>query len=491
MHTLKTHLRRPLLALVVSSLALACGSDPKALGQPSLSFGDGGDAVDGTEDGRDGLAEAGDADATDGVSDGAVDAADAFDAVDGQDAVDSVDGSPDGTDDNDGAVDVEDATDAPDGLDATDAPDGLDAMDGSDGLDVMDGTDGLDVLDGADGLAATDAVDSADSTDGLDTTDGTPDGVDGLDVPDGVDATDAADGVDGVDGALLCEKTKDCDDGDPCTKDRCDLFEKVCKWEDIADCNPGGCVSDAECSDKNVCTLDTCSDTGCVHDDILCECDLNEDCDDLNVCTADICNKSGVGSACQNLPEPGCKVCTTVLANNFDGANPLNGWASVQGSTENAWQPVDKRSTSAPNSLYMGNPLEWNYVNKNDNFPLQELSTTEGIRTPGFEVPEGDGTVKVRFNLWLDIEDCIGSSAEDYDQFVVTAEPAPESYDLQFSKCDLETPWQQWKPIEFNLDDYQGDYIYGLWFYFESGNAAFNDTEGIFVDDLVIEYCED
>ena len=95
-----------------------------------------------------------------------------------------------------------------------------------------------------------------------------------------------------------CSVDADCDDGEACTVDRCDLEAGACTHEaktcEAADacheaaCEPatGACVDTPKgCDDANPCTDDTCDPaTGeCLHPAV--------GCDDANACTIDGCDK--------------------------------------------------------------------------------------------------------------------------------------------------------------------------------------------------------
>jgi hypothetical protein len=77
-------------------------------------------------------------------------------------------------------------------------------------------------------------------------------------------------------GPEAINKSPDCDDKNPCTRD---YYGET------------GCVHDlVNCDDKNACTTDYCGAAGCVHDPV--------NCDDGNASTADLCSPSG----CINTP---------------------------------------------------------------------------------------------------------------------------------------------------------------------------------------------
>jgi len=83
-----------------------------------------------------------------------------------------------------------------------------------------------------------------------------------------------------------CGETKDntctdCDDQDPCTLDSC--VEGQCVHE-----NTCACRNDDDCDDADACTYDTCEGGQCAHQEI-CVCEQDSDCDDSNPCTNDSC----------------------------------------------------------------------------------------------------------------------------------------------------------------------------------------------------------
>ena len=110
----------------------------------------------------------------------------------------------------------------------------------------------------------------------------------------------------------------DCDDEDPCTLDTCQdntcvnaAIENCCT--EVADCIPTECqtlivcdanntcvyestccLSDDECDDGNVCTMNSCEEKDCAFAPIADCCNHAEDCDDASLCTLDDC----VDNAC-------------------------------------------------------------------------------------------------------------------------------------------------------------------------------------------------
>jgi len=108
------------------------------------------------------------------------------------------------------------------------------------------------------------------------------------------------------DGACLkiCTNDADCDDENDCTEDEC--VDGFCQNTPIVPCCGNGeceegedkescpddceCDTDEDCDDNIGCTIDSCENGNCVHDDSNCECLEDDDCSDGNICTDNYCN---------------------------------------------------------------------------------------------------------------------------------------------------------------------------------------------------------
>jgi hypothetical protein len=129
----------------------------------------------------------------------------------------------------------------------------------------------------------------------------------------------------------LCQGDSDCNDGDPCTTDTCNVVSGGCTHT----ASPDGTA----CDDKNTCTTgDTCVAGQCtgtpVADGTLCDdgsfCTVNDvctggvcggaaqNCDDGNACTLDSCD--ALHSVCVHAILPGCAACTTAADCNDNNA---------------------------------------------------------------------------------------------------------------------------------------------------------------------------
>lgn len=202
------------------------------------------------------------------------------------------------------------------GMDGSDSIDGLEAIDAADATDSGDGTDGLDMV-----------VDGTDTVDGLDATDGTSDGTNGtesIDATDGTEpvdsedsGTDVTDSTDGTE-TPMCVTDTDCvDDGNACTKTKCDPGGEcvhspnsdpcndgsACTAGDV--CSEGACVGVAiACNDQNPCTTDTCNNTnGCVFTANMLACEDNNPCTTSDTCLGGTCHGGPNMCTCQSTAD--------------------------------------------------------------------------------------------------------------------------------------------------------------------------------------------
>lgn len=313
-----------------------------------------------------------------------------------------------------------------------------------------------------------------------------------------------------------CTSVDECGDGDECTKDRCNPATNKCSWEPIPGC--GGCLAAGECEDGDPCTKHACVEGECVTEQVPACCNDVAACDDGNPCSEDVC----LDQQCQHIPKPECCAndaacddgvdCTTdtceikrddgagtcihvksggccdvVFGSEFAKDAELSDWVLNKPNTEIAWQLFDKRFKSPPKSLYMGNPIEANYINYNDFNPQQHLVSETWIRTPQFDVPNVGGKVTLEFQLWLDVEDCKGQS-KDFDLFGVFVDQEAQAPVPLMNKCNIEEPWKKWKKVTIDLASFKGHKI-ALRFDFHSVDAVENDGEGIYIDDLQVKAC--
>lgn len=89
-----------------------------------------------------------------------------------------------------------------------------------------------------------------------------------------------------------CTSVAQCNDGDPCTTDSCEL-DGSCSHKAVGGC----CNVDKDCADQNDCTADLCQANQCANKAIAGCCKNDAACDDGKACTKDICASSG----CQHI----------------------------------------------------------------------------------------------------------------------------------------------------------------------------------------------
>jgi hypothetical protein len=81
-----------------------------------------------------------------------------------------------------------------------------------------------------------------------------------------------------------CARHEDCDDGIPCSENRCEFLRCVTRFE------PGCCATDADCDDRDPCTTDRCVDHACQNESVGAGCcGSDADCDDGDECTRNFC----------------------------------------------------------------------------------------------------------------------------------------------------------------------------------------------------------
>ena len=272
-----------------------------------------------------------------------------------------------------------------------------------------------------------------------------------------------------------CVKAAECPDDDPCTEDLC--IDEAC----VHHPKPGCCVKNAQCDDGSPCTADTCVGNFCEHALQPGCCVSDAQCDDGLPCTADFCIDGG----CQSALIPGC--CEPLLKSEFTDGGALATWDLYKPNTEISWQVWSKRFVSPPASLYMGNPLLANYINFNDLNPSQHLPSAAAITTAPIAVPAGASSASVSFQLWMDIEDCIGQSVA-FDLFQVSALGAGGNGVNLLGKCQVPWPWDQWHLITLDLTGFKGQSV-SLRFGFDSVDADYNSGEGIYIDDVEVKFC--
>ena len=200
----------------------------------------------------------------------------------------------------------------------------------------------------------------------------------------------------------------------------------------------GGCEIDAECSNGDACTIDTCVDG--------------------------MCSSQAVGG-------PGC--CGNQVASYSFDSGTMEGW-SVQDGLGLTWQPSSTRSSSPPYSLYFGDPSQVP--------PTYDTGEQVGgvLVSPPIVLPKS-GTALLSFDLFLAVE-----TDAAYDLFTVEVDGAGAPA-FAWSKALLsQIPTSGFVPVTIDLTEYMGQTI-NLRFVFDSIDGSFNTFEGAYIDNVIVD----
>ncbi len=314
-----------------------------------------------------------------------------------------------------------------------------------------------------------------------------------------------------------CQDDGDCDDGNPCTEDRCRPSEDLCEHFRL----PGCCREAADCDDDIPCTVDSCVDNRCQHRPEPGCCFADEDCDDGMDPTRDLC----LAHACYAVfDEPvACERgedCVLSAADTCYAASCRSGWctytaaggggcctrddqcADADPCTEDHCRRFrcvyvlsdepqaqldedfdDRQVTGLVLTGAIGE-LGWRF--SSDRASSAAYALRYGFATGGYggsvafsalaesnllALPES-GPATLRFASWADIE-------ETGDLAVVEAVPLSGVPVVLWTA----TPGQVWTLEEIDLSPYAGSRL-RVRFRFESDGAAPRAREGWYLDDV-------
>ena len=271
---------------------------------------------------------------------------------------------------------------------------------------------------------------------------------------------------------VCCNSVGDCDDQNLCTQDSCPVIGLGCAHTQTdANC----CIATSGCDDKDSCTIDVCKANQCEHKNACCQKDADcKDSDDL--CTADTC-ESGT---CKYAPTNAVGCCTPgIFAYDFE-AGPVTFFTLGGSSTKVKWQQVSgKQAKSGKSALWYGNPATNNY----DDGATNKGSVLSGPVT----LPAADSLV-LTFQVWMDTE-----FGPPYDNFEARVQVVGGKTHKVWDKFTDKAPgggnafaMQKWYPVKVNLSAFAGKTVI-LEFAFDTVDAAFNQTQGVYLDDIVLQ----
>jgi len=278
-----------------------------------------------------------------------------------------------------------------------------------------------------------------------------------------------------------CDEDTDCEDLKLCTEHIC--FAETCQIYSVPDC----CEGVEECDDLNLCTTDVCNGLdGCAYENNTLTCDDSDGCTEGDICGDGMCMGQPVncddGTGCSEgicaddncsyvfVNNPGC--CDKNQAEHaFSEALDQSGWAVVSDNDDVLWQVSSAKFTTGPSSLYYGNVSQQDY----DNGKKNEGSAT----SPSVWLPNAV-TTYARFLIYMDVEE--DAEFDVMTVSVVTAgENGEEVTDIWAKPADF--PMLEFTELEISLDAWQGQTI-SLRFTFDTQDAAANQREGVYIDDL-------
>ncbi|GMV43126.1 MAG: hypothetical protein AMXMBFR64_48420 [Myxococcales bacterium] len=286
----------------------------------------------------------------------------------------------------------------------------------------------------------------------------------------------------------------------------------------------------AACNDSEACTDDACSIAagGCVHTpddsnapnpaaddgnpctDLVCQGGTSKNViDDSNVpddgksCTADTCS-GGVASHAiidgncfidgdcwapgDVNPSSGCEVCAPltspaawtngVFSESFSAGTLGKMTSTKLSGSLLGWQADTKRSVSPAHSAYFGDPINHNY---------DKGRVRARLESPALALA-GGVMHRLRFHIWMETEMFAGST--DYDALVVRVRSVDGSVDQEVwnsTEALIGSTGGVWRKIDVNLDPATfGGQSVTLRFEFDSGDGAYNQFEGVYLDDITV-----
>ncbi len=246
---------------------------------------------------------------------------------------------------------------------------------------------------------------------------------------------------------------------DNCTHRDCQSGSD-CGIDDV--CRVGGCVD-------NLCDVSIAGATGC--------CAVTQDCDDGDPCSTDGC----VNNVCLHEPveKPGCCYEDVRADYVFDIFGDLDGFAVVNSGTPGAggadvrWVLTDLRAHSGTRSMYFGNVDNANY----DNGGIARGTAT----SPEFTVP-ASGDYKLSFYVYIDVQT---DNTKDIFKIDVMDGLTPTTV---FSKSAVPAQaYRTWFQVtSIDLGAFAGKSV-KLRFSFDSVDNLLNASEGVFVDDILVQ----
>jgi len=236
---------------------------------------------------------------------------------------------------------------------------------------------------------------------------------------------------------------------------------------DESDPGPPPCTQDTDCDDGDPCTLDACDTTQgqCLNQPVPCDPGLD--------CFTGTCGGEGSCSYAGDVSDD-CFIGAPVLADDFETLG-LDIWV-VEDLAQNqlpgdeiVWAPTDLRSHSGNGSLYFGDPES------------QDYDTGKVVASNATSVPldlTGAGRATLVFWVWADVED-----GDLWD--VLSVAVLNEMGAIPVWTKGYGFPMKTWTPVTVDLSAFSTG-TFQVVFTFNSVEHSFNDTEGLYIDDVFV-----
>ena len=252
-------------------------------------------------------------------------------------------------------------------------------------------------------------------------------------------------------GATPCISFGDCDDGDPCTNDYCDLGECAFVQGD-----PLCCYEDADCDLGNECTTFGCVDNQCEWD----------------------YDAGTVATCCSEGPWIGEYMAT------FDEGD--DGFTAMNMTPPVSWYVSDVDGAGVGGSFNFGNSVTGTYE-----VPGGGAAQGSLVSAPIMVPPQAMGQPYAEFSLLLETEWDV-ANPDDFDPLFIVDElqvkiaiggVLEDAEPVWFSHYLTNTSGGEWVSSRVDLADYRGEVVQ-LVFFFDSGDGDNNAFAGPFIDDV-------
>ncbi len=259
----------------------------------------------------------------------------------------------------------------------------------------------------------------------------------------------------------------------------------------VSVCGDDPCLGQADCDDGDACTTDVCELGECTHikEDPLC-CAVAADCNDSNTCTLDSCiqgtcqyefNPATINNCCSEAGWPGA------WSTSFE--TMAHGFTVALDTDPVTWHVTDDEASAGKQSLNFSNPATGTFAHPDPTKAVKGQAVSPPILVPPYGKGRSFAEFKLRLStFWDDTEEPFITGPFVIDELrvkvmvdgVIQAEPVWVSHFLENSTKG------QWVKTRADLTAFKGQEVQ-LVFEFDSGDASDNDFGGPFIDEVAFK----